>query len=194
MIAKPSSCEGCPLYQSGTGGFVPDEIVEGAPVFVLGQNPGEDEEHEGRPFVGKTGQAMMADFFPAGGLIRGENVSIGNLIKCRLYIKGKGTNNLPTGATLAGAVAHCTSKHLAIPASTRLVVAQGAHAWRYASGTSFNISDWRGFLAPNGYAPTGNDTVSSKVAHRARQYRKRANKTRTPTTGWDDGTLGVGTT
>ena len=176
------------MYQDGNGGFVPDELIDGAPVFVLGQNPGEEEEKEGRPFIGKTGQAMMADFFPAGGLIRGENVSIGNLIKCRLYTaNGKGTNNLPTGNTLKAAVTHCTNAHLHIPLSTRLVVAQGAHAWKYASGTDYPISEWRGFLAPHGLN-TARDSTRRDNA-RPKQMARKTRQKQISTS--EDGTLTI---
>src|SRR3989442_2722161 len=73
MMSKPSSCLGCPMYQNGQG-FVPDEIVEGSQVFILGQNPGADEESEGKPVVGRTGEQMMGEFFPRAGLVQGENV------------------------------------------------------------------------------------------------------------------------
>jgi len=135
------------MYQSGNG-FVPDELVAGAEVFVLGQNPGEEEEAQGKPFVGKTGRVMMNTYFPAAGLIRGENVSIGNVLRCRW----QGTNNLPIGKTLNQAIKHCTLNHLSIPQSTRLIVAQGALALKaVAPGQTYSIQDWRGFLIPGGF-------------------------------------------
>ena len=81
MLPKPEGCIGCPLFGDGMG-FVPDEIIEGAEVFVLGQNPGEEEEAEHIPFTGRTGQRMDKRFLPLAGLTRGENVSVGNVYKC----------------------------------------------------------------------------------------------------------------
>lgn len=161
MKRKPPECQGCPLYQDGLG-FVPDELVEGAPVLILAQNPGADEEKGQRvtgysaghavyedcppaPLIGKTGYEMVTTYFPIAGLERGRNVSLCNLLKCR-WIKGtRRTNDMPAGTTLAAAVAHCTGAHLRIPEYTRLVVAMGAHAWRYMGGSG-SVSDWRGFL------------------------------------------------
>ena len=141
---------GCPLYQTGDG-FVPDELVEGAEVFVLGQNPGVDEEKEGKPFVGKTGQKMIETYFPVAKLVRGENVSIGNVIKCRW----NNSNNLPSGKTLQESVRHCVREHLYIPPSTRLIVAQGSLAAKTISGDDrLAIEKWRGFLIPNEYKST----------------------------------------
>lgn len=144
MLPKPDTCKGCPLYQDGNG-FVPDELVEGSEVFVLGQNPGAEEEQEGKPFVGKTGYVMVHEYFPIAGLVRGENVSIGNTLRCRW----QQSNNLPTGKTLSSAVAHCTQAHLRIPESTKLVVAQGSLAAKLmANDDTLSITDWRGFLLP----------------------------------------------
>jgi uracil-DNA glycosylase len=146
-LSKPEKCKGCPLYQSGEG-FVPDEIIEGSEVFVLGQNPGEEEERQGKPFVGKTGQVMVSRYFPAAGLRRGENVSIGNTLRCRW----KGGNTLPTGKLLSQAVVHCNREYLRIPISTRLVVSQGALAAKFlARDDKLSIEKWRGFLLPNEY-------------------------------------------
>src|SRR3990172_1662260 len=118
MLPKPLICEGCPLYQTGHG-FVPDENIEGATVYVLEQNPGEQEEKEGKPKVGKVGQEEQANFFPRAGLIRGRSVSLGNVLRCRW----NGTNAMPVGDALKQAVAYC-SRYFTPPPSTRLFVAE----------------------------------------------------------------------
>lgn len=145
MLPKPDSCVGCPLYGNGRG-FVPDEIVDGAEVMVVGQNPGEQEEAQGRPFVGATGKVMEQGFFPLAGLERGK-VSIGNAIRCRW----KKSNLLPPLGTAAKvaeqALAHCKQAHLRIPESTRLVVAQGDYALTSLTGER-GITGWRGWLVP----------------------------------------------
>lgn len=129
------------MFQDGSQAFVPDELVEGAEVFVLGQNPGADEAREGRPFVGKTGQVMESRYFPEAGLERGVNVSLGNALRCRW----RGSNDLPPESVLAGALSHCMQAHFRPPSTTRLVVAQGGLAWR-AMGQKGKITEWRGFL------------------------------------------------
>lgn len=138
-IPKPSTCQGCPMYGNGKG-FVSDEIIPGATVTVLGQNPGEDEEDQGVPFVGKTGQLMIKEYFPLAGLVRGENVNICNVLKCRY----NNSNKLPTGKILQQAVDHCTREHLRIPKSTKLLICQGALAFK-AMGGKGSITDWRGY-------------------------------------------------
>ena len=142
-------------------GYVPDELLD-APTTIVGQNPGEDEEKVGRPFVGKTGQMIETRFFARAGLVRGENVSLCNVVKCRWLVpdkKGtrlvdgeryKATNQLPPPKVLNAAVKQCVAAHLRIPPQTALIVAQGALAWR-ALGNTTPITAWRGYLSPKEY-------------------------------------------
>ncbi len=145
MLKKSEACAGCPMFQDGRG-FVPDEVVEGATTFVLGQNPGSDEEREGRPFVGKSGQLLVRSYFPIANLTRGENVSIGNALRCRLLVNGRRTNDLPREPVLGQALAHCTAAHLRVPASTTLIVALGEVAVRAVTGKQVSVLEWRGYL------------------------------------------------
>ena len=182
MLPKPDSCRGCPFYQTGQG-FVPDELRPGVRVFVLGQNPGEKEEAEGKPFIGPTGEMMEAKFFPLAGLDRSQ-VSIGNAIRCRL----KGRNELPPidEKIMREAVEHCTRAHLRVPEGTELVIAQGEKALYAATGRGLvkydKLSDWRGWVQsfrPLGprqllaglYHPTPRETAVLATYHLAAIYR-----------------------
>ena len=128
-------------------GFVPDEIIPGATVQLLLQNPGADEEKSGRPAVGKSGQMMDTKFLPLAGLERGLNVNVANVLKCRWVINGKRTNDLPPASILKPAVAHCTKAYLRIPSETKLVIGLGKLANDYL-GCPGSISSWRGFTYP----------------------------------------------
>ena len=114
-------------------------------MFILGQNPGSEEESNGIPFVGKTGEMLLTEFFPRAGLVRGENAVCGNTIKCRWIKDGKRTNDLPPDKLLRGAMVHCVNAHLTIPSHIKLVVACGKVAWEALEGKG-TISEWRGFL------------------------------------------------
>lgn len=175
LLAKPATCTGCPLYGDGLG-FVPDELREDAEVAVVAQNPGEHEETGQRitdygprwgrrqtyltdnyrpaPLIGPTGFLLEREYLPILGLQR-DGVSLCNVLKCRVQLpridkatgRAERTNDMPAGKTLEAAVQHCTAAHLRIPAATRLVVAMGAHAWRFFGGPQ-PLTDWRGFLKP----------------------------------------------
>jgi uracil-DNA glycosylase family 4 len=143
VIQKPGGCAACPLFDDGQG-FAQDEIVEGAQVLVLLQNPGENEERDGRPAVGKTGELLNDRLLPAARLKRGLDVSVANVLRCRWRNPktGNKTNDLPVGDTLTRAVSSCRQYDNA--GDARVVLAAGALAWK-ATGQSSTISEWRGY-------------------------------------------------
>jgi uracil-DNA glycosylase family 4 len=143
-VRKGAGCQGCTL-EMASDYMVPDEVVEGAPVLLVGQNPDATEVSEGRPFCGETGQIMEQVFFPLAGLVRGENVSIGNTFRCRLG----NSNDVPKPSVLRDAATHCWRAYGHVPDSTKLVVAQGSVAWNFTQQRSdLSITDWRGHLGP----------------------------------------------
>ncbi len=143
MLKKPDECQTCVLFGDGVG-FCPDDPDTGQEVVVLGQAPGAEEEAQGIPFVGKTGEMLLNEFFPRAGLVRGVNARCANVIKCRGIKDGKRTNNLPPDRLLRQAMDHCTRAHLKLGAPM-VVVACGALSWK-AMGGEGTISEWRGFL------------------------------------------------
>ena len=73
-------CSLCGLCQGRTQLVLPDGDFSSGVVFV-GEAPGENEDLEGRPFVGRSGKildGMMAD----AGISRSD-VTITNTVKCR---------------------------------------------------------------------------------------------------------------
>ena len=63
MVNKPSKCKGCLLEHHGTT-YVPDELIEGSQVMIIGQNPDKIGINTGRPFDHVTGQMLENDFLP----------------------------------------------------------------------------------------------------------------------------------
>jgi DNA polymerase len=53
-----------------------------APIFIIGEAPGRDEDLKGRPFVGRSGQ-LLDKILHACGFNRYQHVFISNIIKCR---------------------------------------------------------------------------------------------------------------
>jgi uracil-DNA glycosylase family 4 len=143
VLSKPSACIGCPFYGDGKG-FVPDELRENAPVAIYAQNPGADEEYQGKPMVGKTGQSMERTYFPRAGLTR-EGVSILNTFRCRY----NHSNDLPAInlKLTQEALVKCTQAHTKIPSGTKLIVSQGDYASLATTGDPSSTS-WRGWMVP----------------------------------------------
>jgi DNA polymerase len=80
LAARVRSCTLCALH----GGRTQTVFGVGkrdAPLFVIGEAPGADEDRQGEPFVGRAGQLLNA-MLRAIGLPRQE-VYIANILKCR---------------------------------------------------------------------------------------------------------------
>jgi uracil-DNA glycosylase len=80
LETEVSSCTKCTLCQTrtqtvfGTGSKTADWMV-------IGEAPGQHEDEQGKPFVGKAGQ-LLTEMLRAAGLERDE-VFITNILKCR---------------------------------------------------------------------------------------------------------------
>jgi DNA polymerase len=73
-------CTRCRLCE-GRNNTVFGEGDVDAKVFFIGEGPGENEDLQGRPFVGRAGE-MLNKWIGAMGLAR-EQVYIANIVKCR---------------------------------------------------------------------------------------------------------------
>ena len=73
-------CKKCRLYESRKNA-VPGEGSERTKVMFVGEAPGEQENIQGRPFVGSAGK-LLTELLALVGLRR-EDVYITNIVKCR---------------------------------------------------------------------------------------------------------------
>src|SRR5438105_8575444 len=74
------NCQRCRLAQTRTQTVFGEGDVD-APIFFIGEGPGETEDKTGRPFVGRAGQ-LLDQMIVAMGMKR-EQVYIANIVKCR---------------------------------------------------------------------------------------------------------------
>lgn len=74
-------CNRCPLAQHRRK-FVFGAGNAGAPVVVIGEAPGREEDEQGLPFVGAAGQ-LLTSMLAAINLNRSDDVFITNVLKCR---------------------------------------------------------------------------------------------------------------
>lgn len=73
-------CAKCRLSETRTQTVFGEGDAD-APIFFIGEGPGETEDKTGRPFVGRAGQ-LLEQMINAMGLKR-EQVYIANIVKCR---------------------------------------------------------------------------------------------------------------
>lgn len=75
------ACQKCRLAETRTN------VVFGvgnptARVMLIGEGPGQNEDLQGEPFVGRSGQ-LLDKMLLAAGFSRQDNIYIGNMVKCR---------------------------------------------------------------------------------------------------------------
>jgi DNA polymerase len=81
LTEEVRACLKCPLHQKRTQSV----FGMGNPfseLMLIGEGPGEEEDRQGLPFVGKSGQ-LLDKILEAAGFSRKENVYIANIVKCR---------------------------------------------------------------------------------------------------------------
>src|SRR5436305_345827 len=71
-------CKGCDLYRNATQ-TVFGEGPENARIMLLGQQPGDREDKEGRPFVGPAGHLLDKAIVEAG--LSRSDVYVSNVVK-----------------------------------------------------------------------------------------------------------------
>lgn len=79
--AQVKACQACALHRTRTQTvFAAGQF--GAPLMVVGEAPGADEDQAGEPFVGRAGQ-LLDRMLKAIGHSRDSNTYIANVLKCR---------------------------------------------------------------------------------------------------------------
>ena len=81
LESKCLSCEGCGLC-AGRHNVVFGVGNRNARVMFIGEGPGEQEDIQGEPFVGRAGQ-LLDKMLYAVDLDRKKNIYITNIVKCR---------------------------------------------------------------------------------------------------------------
>ena len=78
---KCQSCTKCDLCKGRTN-LVFGIGKKDADIMLIGEGPGENEDLQGEPFVGRSGK-LLDKFLESVGLSRNKNVYIANMVKCR---------------------------------------------------------------------------------------------------------------
>ena len=78
---KCKNCTKCDLCEGRTN-LVFGIGKKDANIMLIGEGPGENEDLQGQPFVGRSGQ-LLDKFLASVDLSRDKNVYIANMVKCR---------------------------------------------------------------------------------------------------------------
>lgn len=138
-----SSCRACPLWEKATQ-TVFGEGPSHAPIMLIGEQPGDQEDLTGRPFVGPAGN-ILTRALEAIGVPR-EQVYVTNAVKhFKFELRGKRRlHKKPVDAEIAAC--HDWLKREIELVTPRLLVAMGATAVRSVLGRSVPIKVNRGKL------------------------------------------------
>jgi DNA polymerase len=119
LEAAVRAFEGCALKRTATNTVFADG-VQGAPLMIIGEAPGADEDRIGKPFVGRSGQ-LLDRMLAAIGFSRQTNAYITNI----LFWRPPG-NRKPTGEEIAACLPFVW-RHIAL-GRPKLVLLSGGTA------------------------------------------------------------------
>ena len=143
LRAEEAACTRCPLFEGATQA-VPGEGPLDAPLMFVGEQPGDQEDLQGRPFVGPAGQ-LLDDILNQAGIDR-RRAFLTNAVKHFKYtLKGKRRIHAsPSGGEIS-ACRTWLSQELTL-VKPRLVVALGASAAESLTGSREGILKRRGSI------------------------------------------------
>ncbi len=143
------SCEGCHLYEDATQ-TVFGEGDPQADLVIVGEQPGDEEDKEGEPFVGPAGRELDAALEQAG--LDRDSVWITNVVKhFKFTTKGRRRLHETPDEEEISACLPWLEAELSV-VEPRLVVALGASAAKALINPSVRVTKDRGqlFPGPNG--------------------------------------------
>jgi uracil-DNA glycosylase len=143
-----ADCRGCPLHEDATQ-TVFGAGPESARILLVGEQPGDQEDRQGEPFVGPAGRLLRRAAEEAG--IDMDEAYVTNAVKHFKFVRppGGGKRRIHKAPELR----EVTACHPWLRAELRLVhpeivVALGATAGKALLGSSFRVTKDRGALLP----------------------------------------------
>jgi DNA polymerase len=141
LAERASACVKCPHLVARRHTVVFGVGNPEAKLMFVGEAPGEDEDLQGEPFVGRAGQ-LLTKMIIAMGLTR-EQVYIANIVKCRPDMPaGASGNRKPTKQEMETCVPYLRAQIEVIKPT--VMVALGATAVEGLLGPIGNIGSLRG--------------------------------------------------
>jgi uracil-DNA glycosylase family protein len=137
-------CQGCDLYREATQ-TVFGEGSSTAPIFLVGEQPGDHEDQQGKPFVGPAGQ-LLDKCLESAGIDRAD-VYITNAVKhFKWEPRGKIRLHKKPSALEIIACRPWLEREIA-------AVHPGATAAQALLGSQFRLTKHRGEVFPTEYGP-----------------------------------------
>jgi len=149
-------CRACHLWRGATQ-TVFGEGPPNAEVMFVGEQPGNDEDLAGRPFVGPAGK-LLENALEEAGIAR-DRTYVTNVVKhFKWEPRGKRRIHAKPNAQEIGACRPWLDSEIAV-VHPRAIVCLGATAAKALLGPSFKVSTERGRFVPSDLAPLVTATV-----------------------------------
>jgi probable DNA metabolism protein len=141
LAREAATCRACPLWEPATQTVFGEGAIDAA-IMLVGEQPGDQEDLEGRPFVGPAGQVLNRALADAG--IERQSLYITNAVKhFKFTPRGKRRiHEKPTNQDIAACRFWLDREQSLI--RPKLTVALGASAARALLGRTVTISRERG--------------------------------------------------
>jgi len=144
------ACRDCPLWETRTNVVVGEGNIDAKLTFV-GEGPGENEDLQGRPFVGRAGK-LLEEVLLENGLSR-EDVWITNIIRCRATIReGESVRNRPPRPQEVQMCRKWLEEELSI-IKPKVIVCLGGPSAEVVIHKGFKMTEERGTWFKSVYAP-----------------------------------------
>lgn len=143
LQAAAASCQGCLLHCNATQ-TVWGEGPAGATCMVIGEQPGDQEDRAGRPFVGPAGQVLDAALIDAG-LVR-DQLYLTNSVKHFKFVQ-RGLRRIhakPSPREVAACHPWLQAEIAAV--QPKMIVCLGVTAAQSLLGMKFRLTDQRGVI------------------------------------------------
>lgn len=165
-----AGCRACPLWRNATQTVFGEGPVK-ADLILVGEQPGDREDREGRPFVGPAGR-VLDEALAEAGIDRGR-VYVTNVVKhFKWSARGKRRIHQKPNAEEIGACKPWLEAELAA-VRPQVLVALGATAAQALLGRGFRVTRERGVPVESDLAPHVLATVHPSSILRARDEAER---------------------
>ena len=164
LAEAAQDCKGCDLYKHATQAVF-GEGPEGARVILVGEQPGDQEDLAGKPFVGPAGKLLDRALSEAG--IDRSLVYVTNAVKhFKFQIMGKRRiHDKPNARQLAACRAWLAAEVDRI--QPEILVCLGATAAKSVFGSSYRVTKQHGTFTKHPWAGHATSTFHPSVALRA---------------------------
>jgi DNA polymerase len=163
------SCRGCDLYKHATQS-VAGEGSSSAAIVLIGEQPGDQEDRQGHPFVGPAGHLLDRALEEAG--IDRSTVFITNAVK-HFKFEERGKRRIHKKPSLSETRACQPWLEAEIAAiRPRIIVCMGATAAQSVFGTSYRLTQERGKFVPHPWSPKATSTIHPSAVLRAPDDRR----------------------